>query len=119
MAKSLSDFLKEIGEEQVTITLDGRPYTCTKTEALARKMYVMANGGVSEERGVDGNMVQVYHNPNPTVAKTIREFTEGKPAVEIQPEVPGNKKAGRFDGSISKRLNERLKPVQRPTITKP
>lgn len=113
--KSLSDFLREIGDEQITITIDGYPYTCTRQEALARKMYVLAYGGVVEEQAEDGQMIKIYYKPDYRVAKMIREYTEGKPNTELPPEKQGNAKAGSFDSSISKRLNEKL-GLKRPVV---
>lgn len=118
MAKGLTQYLKEIGEEQVTIIINGQPKQVTRTEALARKMFLMARGGIEEVLDDDGNVIQVVCKPDHRVAKSIREFTEGKAAIELQPEGKGKARAGRYDSSISKRLNDRLGPQKpkRPSI---
>ena len=54
-AKSaLTTFLNQIGEEEVTICIDGQPRTVTRAEALARKMYLLALGGVEEVQDANG-----------------------------------------------------------------
>lgn len=113
MSKSLTDCLKDIGNEQITVNINGEEHTCSKTEAVARKMFVLAMGGYSEETNTNGEKVHVFHKANHAVAKMLREFMEGRPATEPEPEKEKNKKAGRFNSSISRRLNERLGP-QRP-----
>lgn len=119
MAKSITECLREVGEEQITLTINGEEYTCTKTEAVARKMFLLAQGGTEVVADEDGNGVTVMHKPDYKVAKMLREFTEGKAAVEVVPEGDKKHKAGRYDSSISKRLNDRLgsKP-SRPMIPK-
>ena len=115
MAKTLTDYLKEVSEESVDIIIDGVTHTVTRTEALARKMFLMAMGGV-EEFVEDGEVVTVVHKPNHQVAKSIREFTEGKAAVELQADGKNKTKPGRYSSEVANRLNDRLgtKPA-RPT----
>ncbi len=107
MTKSLTDCLKDIGEEEVTIKINGQEYTCSRTEATARKMHLMANGGTEEITTDDGPMVMAY-KADAKVAKMIREFVEGKAAPEPVKEKEPGKKAGQYDSKISRRLNERL-----------
>ena len=114
MPKTLTQYLKEVSEEPVNIVVDGKPKQVTRTEALARKMFLMAMGGVEELLDDDGNVVQVVHKPDHRVAKSIREFTEGKAAVEAQQKDKKNTKPGRYDSEISRRLNERLGSKARP-----
>lgn len=122
MGKSLTQYLKEVSEEPVNIIVNGKPKQVTRTEALARKMFLMAMGGIEELLDDDGNVVQVIHKPDHRVAKSIREFTEGKAAVEAQQKDKKNTKPGRYDSEISRRLNERLgskaRP-KRPSVEKP
>jgi len=106
--KSLSEYLEDIGNEEITITVDGQPHTCTRTEALARKLYVLAYGGIVEEKAEDGQMAQIYYKPDHRVAKMIREYTEGRPNTEPPPKKQDNAKAGKFDSYVTKRLNEKL-----------
>ena len=110
MSKSLTDYLKEIGDETVNIRVDGVDKVVTRTEALARKMYLMANGGIEEIVGDKGEVVQIVHKPDHRVAKSIREFTEGKAAQEPTPDKPLGAKAGQFSSETAKRLHDRLKP---------
>jgi hypothetical protein len=117
-AKSaLTDFLNQIGEEEVTICIDGQPRTVTRAEALARKMYLLALGGVEEVKDADGVMGRVLHKPDYRVAKMIREFTEGKAPMEIVETGPKGRKPGSFNSSVSRRLNDRLGP-KRPRVKK-
>jgi len=110
-AKSaLTAFLNQIGEEEVTICIDGQAKTVTRAEALARKMYLLALGGVEEIKDVDGQVVKVYHKPDHRVAKIIREFTEGKAPMEVVGTGPKGHKPGSFNSSVSRRLNDRLGP---------
>lgn len=117
MSKTLTDYLKDVGEEQTTICIDGVPYTCSKQEALARKMYVMAMGGFSEEKDENGQVIKVYHKADAKIAKNIREFTEGKAAAKSPTEGTKKHKPGSFDSSIGNRLRNRINPT-RPKIVK-
>ena len=110
MTKTLTDYLKEIGDETVNIRVDGLDKTVTRTEALARKMHLMAIGGVEEIIGDDGEVLKIVHKPDHRVAKSIREFTEGKAAQAPAPEKPLGAKAGRFSSETAQRLNDRLGP---------
>lgn len=120
MSKTLSQYLKEVSEEQVTIIVDGNEKQVTRTEALARKMFLMAMGGVEEFLDDEGNVAQIVHKPNHQVAKSIREFTEGKASVEPPKETKGKAKPGQYDSEVAGRLSDRLggklKPV-RPRAT--
>ncbi len=114
MTKTLTACLRDIGEEEVTIKINGREYTCTRTEATARKMYLLANGGFEEITNEDNEVVQITYKADAKVAKMLREFTEGKAAPELAPEKKPGAKAGQYDSEIGRRLNERLgtKPVK-------
>lgn len=108
-AKSaLTDFLNQVGEEEVTICIDGQPKKVTKAEALARKMYLLALGGFEEVQMPDGTIEKFFHKPDYKVAKLIREFTEGKAAAEFQPNKDKGKKPGAFTSDVGRRLNQRL-----------
>ncbi|KKL07954.1 hypothetical protein LCGC14_2580800 [marine sediment metagenome] len=48
MDKSLTDWLKQIGEEDVEIFIDNESKMVTKNEALARKMFLLASGGTEQ-----------------------------------------------------------------------
>lgn len=121
----MSSYLSQIGDEQVTICIDGVPQQVTRAEALARKMYLLALGGFEEVITPDGKQT-VYHKPDYKVARMIREFVEGKPNQEPTKEKKKGKRAGNFNSKISKRLNEsaavnkspRTRPAIRP-LTKP
>jgi len=109
MGDTLTSFLKQVGDETVTICINGEVKTITKTEALARKMYLMAMGGVEETIGEDGSIVRIVHEADYRMAKAIREFTEGKPASEAAKESPKGNKAGTFSSMVGKRLSLKLK----------
>ena len=117
-AKSaLTDFLNQIGEEEVTICIDGQPRTVSRAEALARKVYLLALGGVEEVQDVDGQVIKVFHKPDYRVAKMVREFTEGKAPMEVVETELKGRKPGFFNSSVSRRLNDRLGP-KRPVASK-
>jgi len=117
-AKSaLTDFLNQIGEEEVTICIDGQPRTVTRAEALARKMYLLALGGFEEVQMPDGTIEKFFHKPDYRVSKMIREFTEGKAPMEVVETGPKGRKPGSFNSSVSRRLNDRLGP-KRPRVKK-
>jgi len=105
--KSLSECLKKIGEEKVTVIIDGIMHECSQTEATARKLYLLANGG-TETLEVDGEMVTVRYKPNASAAKTLREFTEGKAAPEPPKESEPPLTPGKYKSSIGRKLNERF-----------
>ena len=108
MAKTLSDCLKDIGEEEVTVKINGKEYTCSRTEATARKMHLMANGGYEEIEDENGEIERVTYKADYRVAKTIREFVEGRAPQEPPRPKDKGKKAGQYDSEIGRRLNERL-----------
>lgn len=117
-AKSaLTDFLNQIGEEEVTICIDGQPRTVTRAEALARKMYLLALGGFEEVQMPDGTIEKFFHKPDYRVSKMIREFTEGKAPMEVVETGPKGRKPGSFNSLVSRRLNDRLGP-KRPRVKK-
>jgi len=108
-APSLTDCLKSIGEEKVDICIDSESMQVTKTEALARKMYVMAMGGIEEVKGENDEVLTVVHRPDYRVAKMIREFTEGKaPVGEKNDNKQKRPVAGKFSSAIGRRLNSQL-----------
>lgn len=110
-AKSaLTAFLTQIGEEEVTICIDGQSRTVSRAEALARKMYLLALGGVEEIQDTDGQVVNVFHKPDYRVAKMIREFTEGKAPMEVVETGPKGRKPGHFSSAVANRLHSRLGP---------
>ena len=116
-AKSaLTDFLNQIGSEEVTICIDGQPRTVSRAEALARKMYLLALGGWEEIQMPDGTIEKFFHKPDYRVAKMVREFTEGKAPMEVVETGVKGRKPGRFNSETANRLHNRLGP-KRP-ITK-
>lgn len=117
-AKSaLTAFLTQIGEEEVKICIDGQPRTVSRAEALARKMYLLALGGVEEVQDADGQMIKVFHKPDYRVSKIIREFTEGKAPMEVVETGVKGRKPGRFNSAVAGRLSNRLGP-KRPVMSK-
>jgi hypothetical protein len=108
VSKSITQWLKQIGDEKVRIVVNGKVKKVSQTEALARKMFILAKGGIEEIEDEAGNIVEVVHKPDHKVAKSIREWTEGKAAVEPPKEKPKQAKAGQYDSEIGRRLNERL-----------
>lgn len=107
MSKSLTQYLKDIGDEKVSIVINDKIKKVSRTEALARRMYAVAMGGI-EKIVVDGEIVQTVHKGDAKVAKDIREYTEGKAAIEPPKEKPKQIKAGEYSSEIGRRLNERL-----------
>ena len=57
---------------------------------------------------VDGEIEERTYKADYRVAKSIREYTEGKAAQEPPKKGKQNAKAGRYDSEIGRRLNERL-----------
>ena len=114
---ALTSFLNQIGEEQVTICIDGQPRTVSRAEALARKMYLLALGGVEEVQDADGQMIKVFHKPDYRVAKMVREFTEGKAPMEVVEKGGKGRKPGSFSSAVAGRLNNRLGPKRPSTKT--
>ena len=113
--KTFSEILEEIGKEEISICHNDQPQTVTRMEAAARKLFLMAHGGIEEVKDETGQMIKIYHKGDPRFCKMIREYTEGKPNTEPPPEKQGNARAGSFDSSISKRLNEKL-GLKRPVV---
>lgn len=114
---SLTDCLRQIGEEEISICIDGKHLVVSKTEAVARKLFLLAHGGVEETIDETGQIVKVFHKPDFRVAKILREFTEGKAPMEVVETGPKGRKPGSFNSSVSRRLNDRLGP-KRPRTSK-
>lgn len=112
MSKSLTAFLKQIGDEKVSIVINGKVKKVSRTEALARRLYVMAMGGVENVVAVDGTIIEVIHKANHKIAKDIREYTEGKAAIEPAKEKEKGAKPGQFTSETAGRLNDRLGGVE-------
>jgi hypothetical protein len=103
---TLSETLRDIGEEIVEININGDDISCTRTEAAARRLYLLATGGFMQTKDENGDLVTTYFKPNASACKAIREYTEGRASQEPPKEGKKNKKAGSFDGSIAGRLNK-------------
>jgi hypothetical protein len=103
---TLTEVLRDVGDEQVTININGQSFECSRTEAVARRLYLLAMGGFMVTKDENGDEITTYFKPNATAATKIREWTEGKAAQEAPKEGRKNKKAGSFDGSIAGRLNK-------------
>lgn len=108
MSKTLADCLRDIGEEKVKININGKKYNCSRTEATARKMHLMASGGYEEVKDEEGESVRVNYKADAKVAKMIREFVDGKAAQEAPKEEKKQAKPGQYNSEISRRLNDRL-----------
>ena len=108
MDKNLTEWLVQIGEEDVEIFIDNEPKFVTKNEALARKMFLLASGGTERIRTPDDEIVDIHHKPDHRVAKTIREWTEGKAAQEPQKEEKKRAAPGQYNSEVSRRLQDRL-----------
>lgn len=115
--KTLTECLKDIGEEEVSICFDGKHMVCSRTEATARKLFLMAHGGVEETTDTEGQIVKIFHKGDPKLCKMIREYTEGRPATEVVETGIKSRKPGSFNSSVSRRLNDRLGP-KRPRTKK-
>jgi hypothetical protein len=123
--KSLTQWLKEIGDEDIEIFVKGEPVFVTKNEALARKMFLLAQGGIERIRTTEGELVDIHHKPDHKVAKTIREWTEGKAAQEPPKEEKKQVAPGQYNSEVARRLQDRLgggtpepepEPADRPAV---
>lgn len=107
--KLLTDFLRDVGSEETElITIDGVPVMVSKAEALARRLYMMALGGVVEQKNDKGEVKTIVFEPSIPAAKLIREWTEGKPGENKSTSVKG-KRPERFDKNTGNRLSRVLK----------
>lgn len=104
--KLLSECLKTIGQEEteMVVSSDGEPVLVTKVEALARRLWTMALGGVLEYRNDKGEVVKEFCIPNRQVALIIFERTEGKPKSQDVPGGGKGAKQGQFDSQTQTRL---------------
>jgi len=114
---TLTELLRDVGNEQVTININGENFTCSRTEAVARRLYLLAIGGFMQTKDEYGDMVTTYFKPNASAAKTIREYLEGKASQEAPKEGKKNARAGSFDGSIAGRLNKLVNKGEDNAIT--
>ena len=115
--KTFSEILEEVGNEQINICHNDQHQQVSRLEAAARKLYLMAHGGVEETIDTEGQIVRIFHKGDPRLCKMIREYTEGKPAQEVVETGPKGRKPGSFNSSVSRRLNDRIGP-KRPRVKK-
>jgi hypothetical protein len=106
MNKTLTEALKEIGDEEITININGQDFVCSRTEAVARRLYLLATGGFMVTQDENGDDITTYFKPTASAAKIIREYLEGRASQEPPKEGKKNSRAGSFDGSIAGRLNK-------------
>ena len=107
--KLLTEFLRMVGDEETELmVVDGQAQTVSKAEAVARRLYQMALGGFVDVPDNSGQVQKVFIQPDTKAISLIREYTEGKPAVDTPKEAKGNKRPGSYDSSIKSRLQESL-----------
>ena len=114
---TLSEVLKNIGEEMVYININGQDIRCTRTEAAARRLFLLATGGYMQSKDEYGDTITTYFKPTASACKAIREYTEGRASQEPPKEGPKNARAGQFDGSIAGRLNKLVNKGEDNAVT--
>lgn len=104
--KMLTKFLKEIGNEETTIIIDGKPLVVTKAEALSRILWTMALGGNIEYYANDGSVKVRYYEPDKKTAEFIFNRTEGTPVSgTAQISRPPAQKIEKFNPGTKNRLS--------------
>jgi len=105
-AKLLTDFLKQVGEETEQITVDGQIFIATKAEIMARRLYLMANGGVEEYLDEKGVVCKRIYQPDRRAIELILNRTEGRPAVQVAGGGLLKHTAKKFDNSMRGKLTD-------------
>lgn len=97
----LSSILRDIAEEKTEmVTIDGEDRMVTKAQALARMAFKHALG-YTEQKVVEGNLVDIVHGPDRVYVAMVWDRLEGRvAAVE-----PGKKE----QRTISDRVGEQSK----------
>jgi len=116
--KLLTQYLRDIGEETEQIVIEGHPYVATKAEVLARRLYLMALGGVEEYTDENGEVKKRVYEPDRKVMELVFTRIEGRPAQAAPEGGPERaRRAGKFDSGVGRRLNDEdneSEPVNHP-----
>jgi hypothetical protein len=105
--KLLSQCLSAIGQESTFEVVDGEPTELTKIEAVARRLYTLALGGIIEYKDEKGAVIKEFCKPDRQCVRLIAEYTEGKPK-PAGGEGPAGKKAGQYTAEVGSRLGNIL-----------
>jgi hypothetical protein len=102
----LSKFLRDIGKETETIIVDGQQYVASKAEVLARRLWLMANGGTEEFTNDKGEVEKRTYVPDRKVMELVFTRIEGRPAQAVPEGGPERaRRAGKFYSGVGSRLN--------------
>lgn len=106
----LTSYLNSVGQEETeVVSINGIPKPITKAEALARRLWLMALGGIEEFIDDDGQTLTRIYKPDRKAVELILAYLEGKPPVNK----PGDKGSNRqkphgFTSDTKHRLSEAL-----------
>jgi hypothetical protein len=102
----LSKFLRDVGNETETIIVEGQQYVASKAEILARRLWLMANGGTEEFTNEKGEVEKRTYVPDRKVMELVFTRIEGRPAQAPPQGGPDHaRRAGKFDAGVGNRLN--------------
>lgn len=105
--KLLTQYLRDVGNETETIIVDGQQYVASKAEVLARRLWLMANGGTEEFTNEKGEVEKRTYVPDRKVMELVFTRIEGRPAQAPPQGGPERaRRAGKFDSGVGSRLND-------------
>lgn len=105
----LSNYLGAVGQEETeVVSISGKPKTITKAEALARRLWLMALGGIEEFIDDDGQTLTRIYKPDRKAAELIIAYLEGKPAAKKPGETSDKQKPHGFTSDTKARLSDSL-----------
>src|SRR5580700_5407734 len=85
--RALTDALRTLSEEMISVTDDGTPLT--RAQKLAEAVWKLALGHYSKEKDSEGKVKDVWHPPVAWAMQWITERLEGKAPMAIQEEQQG------------------------------
>lgn len=115
--KALSESLRKMATEPVSVTDDGTPIT--RAEKLAAYIWKIAEGWWEEGLDKDFKPFKVWHKPEDWAIKFIFERNEGKAAQAMTEEQPGIRALDKVRELSKDRLNKLAKagpPGYKPKI---
>jgi hypothetical protein len=102
----LTDLIKTIGDEETEpMVVNNEVHMVSKSEAMIRRLWIMANGGTEEYVGADGQVHKREYEPDKKVAELLITRIEGRPAQAAPEGGPERaRRAGKFDSGVGNRL---------------
>lgn len=105
--KQLTNHLRTLAEEMISVTDAGDPIT--RAQALADLIWKFALGWTEEYRDDNGTLVKKKHPPVAWAMQYLFERTEGRAPVSMPENEGGLKAADKVSDLAKQRVNQRAK----------